>query len=184
MGMKKYQASEFAVASGTLVGCSDGVLIDTSTAETIKPDTFKSAFTHYFKGCPGTYWVKPALVKVPELKFLQQYAKVTEAPPAYLSDLFDQGILLAQTHKLEESVQIFIDLDELDYGGGGSPYNVCCMYSQLGQIEPAIAYLKKSIAKGFVNWMHMKGDPDLDNIRKDPRFISAIEELRVSDAFA
>ena len=49
-------------------------------------------------------------------------------------------------------------------------YNLACSYSLLGQTAPAIEALEKALRLGYSDWAYLVRDPDLDNVRKDPRF--------------
>lgn len=58
---------------------------------------------------------------------------------------------------------------------GQSAYNLACAYALAEKIDEAFAALDRCVAKGFLkdpkNVDHMKtGDPDLENLRKDPRW--------------
>lgn len=54
-------------------------------------------------------------------------------------------------------------------------YNLCCIYSLRGEIPRAIEYLEKAIAAGYENYEWMSQDPDLDNIRTEPRYKELVE---------
>ncbi|HEX8925883.1 MAG TPA: tetratricopeptide repeat protein, partial [Terriglobales bacterium] len=49
-------------------------------------------------------------------------------------------------------------------------YNVACVYALLGDVEPAIDCLERSVTKGFAQKEWMKNDPDLECVRAHPRF--------------
>jgi len=49
-------------------------------------------------------------------------------------------------------------------------YNKACAYSRTGQVEPGLQALEAALARGWGGGEHMRGDPDLDTLRKDPRF--------------
>ena len=57
-------------------------------------------------------------------------------------------------------------------------YNFSCTYSLLKDKGPALDYLDKAIKAGYVNYMHIQEDSDLDNIRKDPAFVKLVFPLR------
>jgi len=57
-------------------------------------------------------------------------------------------------------------------------YNYSCTYSLLKDKGPALDYLDKAIKAGYVNYMHIQEDSDLDNIRKDPAFVKLVFPLR------
>jgi len=49
-------------------------------------------------------------------------------------------------------------------------YNIACGSSRLKQIDKALTSLEKAILAGFNDKKLMKSDPDLENIRSNPRF--------------
>jgi tetratricopeptide (TPR) repeat protein len=60
---------------------------------------------------------------------------------------------------------------EIDPEDAGSTYNISCIYSRRGEIAEAVAWLKKAMIMDPSRYRTMaQRDPDLDNIRQDPRF--------------
>ena len=57
---------------------------------------------------------------------------------------------------------------------GQSAYNLACAYALSGKPDEAFGALDRCAAKGFLketgNIDHMKVDPDLESLRKDPRW--------------
>jgi hypothetical protein len=51
-------------------------------------------------------------------------------------------------------------------------YNAACLYSQAGDKMGALENLERS---QFYDYAHMQQDPDLDNIRRDPRFMRYLD---------
>lgn len=54
-------------------------------------------------------------------------------------------------------------------------YNVACFYSRLGDSQPAIDTLKKSIIAGYENYEWIKRDSDFNNIRSEPDYIELMK---------
>jgi non-specific serine/threonine protein kinase len=69
--------------------------------------------------------------------------------------------------------------DRISKGAADAPtmYYIACLYSLRGDPEAAVKYLRESFA-GFekINRLRAKGDPDLDPVRDDPRFIELMKE--------
>jgi hypothetical protein len=58
-------------------------------------------------------------------------------------------------------------------------YNVACYYARFTKdVDKAVANLEKSIEAGYNDWKHLDEDPDLDKIRKDPKFTAMIKKHR------
>jgi hypothetical protein len=49
-------------------------------------------------------------------------------------------------------------------------YNLACSYAVLGMIEPAFSALLRALELGYRHREHMRRDPDLKALRRDPRF--------------
>jgi len=54
-------------------------------------------------------------------------------------------------------------------------YNMACAHSRLGNIAESIANLENSFKNGFDNYSTVRGDPDLDPIKKDRDFEKLME---------
>jgi tetratricopeptide (TPR) repeat protein len=57
-------------------------------------------------------------------------------------------------------------------------YNLACSYSNLKQIDEALEALKKALKLGYRDIKYMMKDPDLKNLRNNPRFLEIIAEIR------
>lgn len=49
-------------------------------------------------------------------------------------------------------------------------YNLACSYSVLGITDPAFAALQRALELGYRHLDHLRRDPDLKSLRRDPRF--------------
>lgn len=61
-------------------------------------------------------------------------------------------------------------------GNPAAMYNIACGYSRLGQADKSFEWLERSIKGGPFQIFNLSTDPDLENIRQDPRF-KKMEEL-------
>eukprot|EP00428_Durinskia_dybowskii_P007582 CAMPEP_0170301634 /NCGR_PEP_ID=MMETSP0116_2-20130129/51082_1 /TAXON_ID=400756 /ORGANISM="Durinskia baltica, Strain CSIRO CS-38" /LENGTH=186 /DNA_ID=CAMNT_0010553467 /DNA_START=229 /DNA_END=786 /DNA_ORIENTATION=- len=50
-------------------------------------------------------------------------------------------------------------------------YNMACAHARLGNLDDAIANLAKAFENGFDNYSTVRGDPDLDPIKRESDFI-------------
>ena len=58
-------------------------------------------------------------------------------------------------------------------------YNLACAMSSLGEIDVALETLSEispRVSPGMVSWM--EADPDFDSIRRDPRFLTMMQEMK------
>jgi tetratricopeptide (TPR) repeat protein len=49
-------------------------------------------------------------------------------------------------------------------------YNLACSHSRLKQFGRAFTAIRRAIELGYRDLEHMQADPDLENLRKDPRW--------------
>ena len=55
-------------------------------------------------------------------------------------------------------------------------YNVACIYTQLGDLEPALDLLERSVSHTGAEWRRwIRQDSDLDPLRNHPRFLKILE---------
>ena len=64
----------------------------------------------------------------------------------------------------------------LGYDGSSAMYNLACAYSLQGNRDAGIEWLEKAVNAGFDGPEKLRNDPDINNLRADPRF-SAIDKL-------
>jgi tetratricopeptide (TPR) repeat protein len=57
-------------------------------------------------------------------------------------------------------------------------YNFACSLSLCGRLDEAFSELKKAIDLGYHESSHMLSDPDLANLRADPRFRILLSEAK------
>ncbi len=59
-------------------------------------------------------------------------------------------------------------------------YDLACAYSLEREVDFGVAALIKAIARGFDDFKWLLKDPDLGNLRKDPKFKKVWERLSVA----
>ncbi|MHC4780147.1 MAG: PDZ domain-containing protein [Planctomycetota bacterium] len=79
--------------------------------------------------------------------------------------LHDEAIKLLQAKKYSESIRKYAVLVKSDPGDMIALYNIACACSLMGKKERAVAFLERSVEEGYLDFDHMKADPDLDPIR-------------------
>lgn len=57
-------------------------------------------------------------------------------------------------------------------------YNFACSFSLLGDLEQALAELKKAVLLGYDDFPYILEDPDLENVRKHPKFQEFFQKLK------
>jgi tetratricopeptide (TPR) repeat protein len=56
-------------------------------------------------------------------------------------------------------------------------YNLACSYCLLRHIDESLAALERAISLGYRDVPHLTNDPDLDNLRSDPRYHKLMQRL-------
>jgi len=98
------------------------------------------------------------------------YEKILEENPNFveamkvLAELYTKNKEYEKGLKLDQKLSKLLPNNEIVY------YNLACSYSLLGKIDKAFEALKKAILLGYVDFDYFFKDPDLENLRKDPRF--------------
>jgi hypothetical protein len=117
-------------------------------------------------------------------EFIRQYeALESKYREQYESKDFKQTELtLKEIVNLVDNVKLPVD-EISEYQSGidrvkaGTHYNLACTYALLNQKQQAVDNFEKSVALGYNDYYHILQDTDLDNIRKEKRFISLLKEL-------
>jgi serine/threonine protein kinase/Flp pilus assembly protein TadD len=65
----------------------------------------------------------------------------------------------------------------IDSEDPGVLYNVACSYSNMGQVDDAMACLEKAVQNGFGHREWFENDSDLDPLREDARFQALMKRL-------
>ena len=94
---------------------------------------------------------------------------------------FNLGEIYKEQGKLDDAIDEFKKVIEIEPRGTEAPYNLACVYSLKNQPKLAIEYLQKTIDKlpkpidpdDFIEFS--KTDPDLENIRQTPEFQQLID---------
>ena len=129
---------------------------------------------------------------------LSDFQRAAELDPYSALGVTGQGIVLVQQAKIEDGIQMVkasqkrFPKDEL------FAYNAACIYGLAIQAaqkdkdkadsekkvtewtESSLDELEKAVKLGFIDRAHIEKDPDLDAIRKDPRYESIIAPLEAA----
>lgn len=111
---------------------------------------------------------------VVELKFLE---KISSRLPEDLEVLQALAELYTKTGQYDEGLAIDIKLSQLLQNDDLVWYNLGCSYALTNHLDEAFDALTKAIDLGYGDYDWMKTDPDLDNLRTDPRFESLLNWL-------
>lgn len=125
------------------------------------------------------------LVMVP-VSIAQQ--EVPEKPARELSTLTDEQVAqledevarLCADKSYDEALGVLLKILTARPRDSMALYNAACVQAQLGQLEKSVALLHEAVLAGFVNFEHMKQDPDLDPIRTHKDYVALLEIIKES----
>lgn len=102
-----------------------------------------------------------------ELDFL---GRVLARDPLYADALRVHANNLAAKGLLNRALQADLQLTRLRPDNPIPWYNAACSYALLGMIDRAFETLEQSLRLGYPLIHHLRRDPDLKALRRDPRF--------------
>ena len=102
-----------------------------------------------------------------ELDFL---GRVLERDPLYGDALKIHADNLAAKGYYNRALQADLQLVRLRPDKPIAWYNLACSYALLGMIERAFEALERALRLGYRHMHHLRRDPDLKSLRRDPRF--------------
>lgn len=105
------------------------------------------------------------------------YEKLLKKKPDYIEALIVLGDTYTKRGFYQKGLEIDKRLTRLKPDDPVVFYNLACSYSLLNLIDEACAVLKKAIELGWRDFRWLKKDPDLENLRKDPKYNQLIEGL-------
>jgi len=101
--------------------------------------------------------------------------------PGYLARVPDDArahilfaTYLAETGEREQALQEADTALRLGGTDGVMLYNLCCVLCLLGESDKGIDALERAFAAGYSNVPWAASDPDLECIRKDPRYLALV----------
>jgi len=102
-----------------------------------------------------------------EIEFL---GRLLERDPFLVAALRAQANNLAAKGQSARALQLDRRLVGLTPENAIAWYNLACSYAVLGMIDPAFSALQRSLELGYRLIHHLRRDPDLKSLRRDPRF--------------
>jgi len=88
-----------------------------------------------------------------------------------------RAVSLSRLGRLEEGLYWADRALTMDPEDAGVRYNVACLFSVANKTDRAIECLEDAVAVGFGNKSWLERDPDLANVRDDPRFNALLASI-------
>ena len=105
------------------------------------------------------------------------YEKLLRAYPDFIDALVPLGDAYTRRRLFEKGLQVDVRLTQLRAQEPLSWYNLACSYSLLNRVDEALEALRRAIALGYVDAVHLQQDPDLANVRRSPKYRPLLEAL-------
>lgn len=77
----------------------------------------------------------------------------------------------------EQAAAVAARLQELAPGEAAAHYNRACALARLCRVDDSMAALRHAIECGWSDRLHLQIDPDLEILRRDPRFVALLERI-------
>ena len=106
---------------------------------------------------------------------IQFYEGILKRLPESIDVLMALGNNYTQNGYYEKGLAVDERLCELRQSDPVVHYNLACSCSLLGRVDDAVRALEQAIAFGYSDYNHMQRDPDLENLRRDPRYVTILE---------
>ena len=108
---------------------------------------------------------------------IEFYEGVLEGDPDNVDILLLLGNLYTQAGQHEKGLDIDRKLVKLRPADPVVHYNLACSYSLLKHTPEALEELERAMELGYDDYVHLRSDKDLDNIRGEPRFKTLVKRL-------
>lgn len=117
-------------------------------------------------------------------RILQQMGKNDEAKNDFEAILADSAITFNMPYANLFLGNVELALEQTDSLVNDDPeneiahYNAACIYSLANKKEEALKHFEKSLEGGYNDFMHIKTDDDLNNIRETPEFKAIFQKYQ------
>lgn len=103
-----------------------------------------------------------------EIKF---YEGILSKQPDFLETLVALGDLYTRRGLFEKGLEVDRKLSGIKPEDPIIWYNLACSYSLVNQLDKSFDALKASLHLGYKDFDYLQADADLENLRKDTRFL-------------
>lgn len=106
-----------------------------------------------------------------DIQNARKYAeKIINTPPKNTLERTSRGIAYVVLDNLSQALEIFNEILIKDPNQPAALYNKACVMSLRGKLDESLALLRRCIKLDSSFTLSLDKDPDLENVRKDPRF--------------
>ncbi|MBI1850811.1 MAG: hypothetical protein HYR85_10750 [Planctomycetes bacterium] len=98
--------------------------------------------------------------------------------PDAVEALFELGGAYTKRGLYSKGLEMDLRLVRIEPDNATFNYNLACSYSLLQDVDRSLDSLKRAIELGFDEADQLESDADLENVRRDPRFVQLVGSLR------
>ena len=106
------------------------------------------------------------------------YEGILKRDPNMIDVLIPLGDAYTKRGFYDKGLEVDLRLSRLKPEDPLVSYNLACSYSLLGQISSALESLEKALSLGYTDFKFLMADPDMEKVRKDPRFDQLVQKYR------
>ena len=93
----------------------------------------------------------------------------------------DRAAVYVRQNKFDKAKDDLTKALAIDTHNPATYYNTAALYSLQNESSQALDYLEKALVLGFKDYDLLRSDPDLKNIRKNPKFREILKKQGVSE---
>ncbi len=88
------------------------------------------------------------------------------------------GDLALLQGRLDLARTYYVQLESRTWDGPGTAYHLACVESRAGRTEESLAWMEKALERGFDDFVKLSAEPQLSELRSDPRFLDLITKYK------
>ncbi len=108
---------------------------------------------------------------------IEQYKNALSIEPRSIEVFNKMAIAYASRGEYNLALSSLKEIIEFRPDNAAGYYNIACIYARQNKKDEAISWLKKAIDRGFNNWVLIRTDPDLENIRRTSYYKELVERV-------
>jgi len=106
------------------------------------------------------------------------YESVLRRDPHYVEVVEILGGLYTKAGRIADGLKMDRRLVRLQPGNSTAHYNLACSLALSRRTAAALQSLRSAIDLGYRDLEWMLNDPDLESLKRNPKFVGLIEELK------
>lgn len=110
---------------------------------------------------------------------IKEFTLAIEKHAAYDVAYSNRAVAYMQQKKFNKALDDLKKAEEINAANPTVHYNFVALYSLQNQLDRSLDSLDRCLELGFNNYDALRGDPDLNNVRKHPEFKKTLEKHKI-----